>query len=242
MKRSSENYKFLRVNGANLPYLVERRKVRYPRLEFRAGELLVILPNGWGDEKLLLRRKIGWISKKHSDIQKAIEKFSFLKEDGPGLLVMGEFFKFQASDGLKIDFSRKLIKCDINNQNHLRQLVSLLKEKLLEELKSVAREYSEKLCVKFNRIFIRMQKTKWGSCSSKGNLNFNFWLVCLPRELIRYVVYHEVLHLKERRHDKAFWRAIEGEFRDYKQMEESLFEYWFFVQEHSRSVFVSDLL
>ncbi len=93
--------------------------------------------------------------------------------------------------------------------------------------------------MQFNRIFIKKQRTKWASCSSRKNLSFNFWLICLPRELIRYVVCHEITHLKEKRHNAAFWEAVGREFENYKELEKSLFEYWFFIQEYSRSLRVS---
>lgn len=240
--RGSKNFKLIQVNGTDLPYRVERRHVRYPRLEFKTGELLAILPKSWKDETHLLEKKMNWISKKHGEIQKAIEKIKTQKKNGRGLFVMGYFFEVHEDGSLKIDFDEKWIECNLGDQNQLKRLVTILKKKLLNELEPAAEEYSKKFGVKFNRIFIRRQKTKWASCSSKGNLSFNFWLICLPRELIRYVVCHEVLHLKEKYHDRAFWEIVGSEFENYKQMEKSLFEYWFFVQEYSRSTFLAPVI
>lgn len=234
--RGSKSFsKLIKVNGTDLPCRVEQRDVRYPRLEFKTAELLVILPKSWKDEIPLLERKMGWISKKHGEIQKAIEKFRALKKNGHDLFIMGDFFEFRGDGPLEIDFDEKWVKYDKRDRDHVRRLTTILKKRLLYEIEPATEEYSEKFGVEFNRIFVRRQRTKWASCSSKGNLSFNFWLICLPRELIRYVVCHEVLHLKEKRHDSGFWEIMGREFENYKQLERNLFEYWFFVQEYSRT-------
>ncbi len=69
--------------------------------------------------------------------------------------------------------------------------------------------------VSFGRISIRHQHTRWGSCSSKGNLNFNCLLMLAPPEVLDYVIIHELCHRKEMNHSAKFWTEVETHMPDY---------------------------
>lgn len=84
--------------------------------------------------------------------------------------------------------------------------------------------YSNQMQVHINRIAIKEQKTRWGSCSSKGNLNFNWKLVLMPERIQDYVVVHELAHRKQMNHSEAFWKEVELVLPDYKERRQWLRE------------------
>lgn len=102
-----------------------------------------------------------------------------------------------------------------------------------EEIKKLADEavvfipqrvkyYAELIGVTYGRITIRNQKTKWGSCSEKGNLNFNCLLMLAPKEVIDSVVVHELCHRKEMNHSKNFYTEVLRVFPDYRKWDDWL--------------------
>lgn len=91
-----------------------------------------------------------------------------------------------------------------------------LAEKALRYIPERVRHFAPVVGVDYGRITIRNQKTRWGSCSGKGNLNFNCLLMLAPREVLDYVVVHELCHRKEMNHSRAFWAEVERVLPAYK--------------------------
>lgn len=106
------------------------------------------------------------------------------------------------------------------NTAHVEKLtaneVQQLANQALQVIPKKVRFYAERMKVSYGRITIRNQKTRWGSCSGKGNLNFNCLLMLAPDEVIDYVVVHELCHLIEMNHSKAFWNQVERIMPDYQ--------------------------
>lgn len=75
---------------------------------------------------------------------------------------------------------------------------------------------------KFNSINIKNQKTRWGSCSKKGNLNFNYKIALLPQRLSDYIIVHELCHLGEFNHSKKFWELVSRAMPDHVELRGAL--------------------
>ena len=84
-------------------------------------------------------------------------------------------------------------------------------------LSAKVRYWAAKMGVTYGTISIRQQATRWGSCSSRGNLNFNWTLILTPEPLQDYVVVHELAHRKEMNHSERFWKVVEAEMPDYEE-------------------------
>lgn len=74
----------------------------------------------------------------------------------------------------------------------------------------------------FNRVSIRNQKTRWGSCSRKKNLNFNYKIVLLPQHLADYIIVHELCHLCELNHSKDFWNLVAKTVPNHRELRGAL--------------------
>jgi predicted metal-dependent hydrolase len=74
----------------------------------------------------------------------------------------------------------------------------------------------------YKNISIRSQRTRWGSCSSRKNLSFNYKIIFLPNELQDYLIVHELCHLKEMNHSKNFWNLVGERIDNYKKLSKSL--------------------
>lgn len=98
-------------------------------------------------------------------------------------------------------------------EEEIRSFIAKAKEIIPQKVEF----YADKTGVTYNKITIRCQRTRWGSCSSKGNLNFNCLLVLLPDEVIDSVVVHELCHRKQMNHSAKFYAEIEKVFPDYSR-------------------------
>lgn len=105
-----------------------------------------------------------------------------------------------------------------------REKVIALAEEALKVIPERVEYFAKVIGVTYGKITVRNQKTRWGSCSSKGNLNFNCLLMLAPPEVLDYVVVHELCHRKQMNHSKAFWLEVEKVLPNYKEVRKWLKE------------------
>lgn len=129
-----------------------------------------------------------------------------LKEKEPWILKHIDQMKKKKAE-YEAEYKNRLTQEDIND----------LAQKAMQYIPERVAYFAEIIGVNYGRITIRNQKTRWGSCSSKGNLNFNCLLMRMPPEVIDYVVVHELCHRKEMNHSKAFWNEVEKVYPAYKE-------------------------
>jgi predicted metal-dependent hydrolase len=95
------------------------------------------------------------------------------------------------------------------------------KKKLIRRLDELAKRHG----FSYNLVFIKNQRSRWGSCSSKNNINLNISLVTLPDELMDYVILHELVHTRVKNHSKKFWRELDKVVGDAKSIDKQLRKY-----------------
>ena len=98
-----------------------------------------------------------------------------------------------------------------------RSLKTWLQDQAKQMILSSVKQFSIKMGVSYNGIRIKDQSSRWGSCSSQNNLNFNWRLIMAPPQTLSYVVIHELAHLKHMDHSRDFWRMVEQFDPDYRE-------------------------
>lgn len=179
----------------------------------------------------IIKDKISWILKKQEELKRIyIEKNIDRKfEDGEKISYLGKEFSLKIikakeyiqpkvvidNDNMVIYINEKFI--DKDAKENIRNII---KKWLVERFRDVAvdriKKYSFLIGVNPTKITIREQKTRWGSCSSKGNINLNWKLVMAPMEVIDYVIVHELCHMIEMNHSKNYWNIVSTVMPDYK--------------------------
>jgi predicted metal-dependent hydrolase len=130
--------------------------------------------------------------------------------DGQSLSFKGKPHTIRATGG-----KRGIVSCEDTDikvpGEHVhvpRRLKDWLKAQAKRELTTASQSYAVAMGAKFNKLTLRDQSTRWGSCSASGDLSYSWRLILAPPEVLNYVAAHEVAHLKEMNHGPRFWRLV----------------------------------
>ncbi len=152
-----------------------------------------------------------------------------IKNDNRVLLSMPKYYSFKRAESFVFENFSKILKHLLDNRHH--QSIRLIdkdmnylenKERARDLIAKILDIYSHYYGFKYSGFSIRNQSTRWGSCSNKGHLNFNYKLLFLPLRLAEYVVVHELCHLKEMNHSDKFWKLVARIFPNYKELREEI--------------------
>jgi predicted metal-dependent hydrolase len=188
----------------------------------RDGRLIVRAPIKAPIKTILafVEKKAGWIQSKQALVKsvypQAVEKKYV---DGEKFWYLGKLYPLEIVDRANPPLALKdrflmarpvLPKAQAHFTNwYKEQAKTIISERV--------QEYAARYCFVYRQIKITSARTRWGSCSSKGTLCFSWRLVMAPLPVIDYVVVHELAHLIEKNHGKAFWAKVNALMPDYKQ-------------------------
>jgi len=183
------------------------------------AELIVRAPNQISNKKIeeFIIEKSKWINKNKNLMQSRINEMNDSDSD---YLFLGNIYPLIKvnEDPNKIDFNGTEFITSIENQDKFKSsLKSWYKIKFKEIAIPRLNYFSDKYNLKINQVRFKNQKTLWGSCSSKNNINLNYLLVMAPMLVIDYVIIHELVHTVHKNHSENFWNAVEAIMPDYKK-------------------------
>lgn len=159
-----------------------------------------------------------WIRKKIAQNSKVLSPISSQKDS---VQLFGEVYKIihklnTTKQQSLISLEKTEIIISAKEGCHSLALKSYMKTRLLEEVTRLANIITKEYHLYYAKISIRDTNTRWGSCSSRKNLSFSLRLASAPLDIIKYVVVHEMCHLKEMNHSKNFWALVGMIYPDYK--------------------------
>ena len=167
-------------------------------------------------------------NKKYTIIKSSRKSCSITVERDGTVTIRAPFFMSERKINKIIDERKEWIEKAQNKlasrAERLNSLTPITKDEI-DSLKAAAkpiieekvRHFADKIGVEYGKITIRNQRTRYGSCSAKGNLNFNCLIMLMPNEIIDYVIVHELCHIKEMNHSRRFWNEVESVLPDYKE-------------------------
>ncbi|GAB6189025.1 M48 family metallopeptidase [Marinitoga arctica] len=204
------NYSIIKSKRKSISIIIEN-----------TGDVVVRAPKFLSDYEIkkFVFDKRHWIISKLLNI-KPIKEKSYI--DGERFLFLGKYYKLITIEGnYKVGIQDNYIYILLKRE--FFENVDLKKDMILKWYKSRAKEiitqrvdyYSNLMNLKYNKIYIRDQKTRWGSCSGKNNLSFNFRIIMAPMRKIDYIIIHELAHIKHKHHRKEFWDYVKHYCDDY---------------------------
>ncbi len=215
------------IAGRRVPYrVVHSLRARQMRITVAEGRVTVTLPRGikTGEAETLIQQHAAWLLK-HLDAAPRPQKAArTLPADV--ILLRGEAVHIEVIEEsgrlsrLKVEEKpgRLIVYVPEGTNTSPRRLVTpWLRQQARTVIEAVVKRQAAHMGLTYQSISIRDQRTRWGSCSSKGSLSFNWRLVMAPPTVLEYVVVHELAHRKQLNHSKAFWLVVAQYDPDYPQ-------------------------
>jgi len=214
------------INHQRIPVTV-RRSLRARRLslqiESAKPEMVLVIPRYALSMQIdaFIKEQTPWIEKHWNQaLKKAAKRPRREYRDGDQYFYFGETLTLKlipsvrwtprarvAEDTLEVYLHKATSMAD-GKQAIKKAVEDFYKKKAGEVILDRLQYFNEHYSLRYNRVTFRNQKTRWGSCSSAKNLNFNWRLIMAPIEIIDYVVVHELCHLKHMNHSAAFWKLV----------------------------------
>ncbi|MGM0568373.1 MAG: M48 family metallopeptidase [Elusimicrobiota bacterium] len=211
---------YVEMGGMKIPYeTVKSKKAKAVRIDINIKRMRVTIPyKGSIDVLDFMERKRDWIISKWNKIEKLRERIPKRQfKVNAKWPYKGKKKTLSVKNG-KINYIQNgeivLSKERVKKNGIKIELEKLYRLEARKYLTEIADKWCREFRVRYKKIYIKNQKTRWGSCSSKGNLNFNWRLIMANPDISEYVTAHEVAHLIENNHGRKFWKILSKYYDD----------------------------
>ena len=182
------------------------------------GRLIVRAPKRCAQERIFafIRDKEKWILRKQAACKKTAIELPNAGLDGYRLPILGEKYTvvLMDADTISLDIEQKILKLPKTKSE--QRLVEWLKTNAERIFGVIAKRFSQQMSVQYKSLSVTSARTRWGSCSGENRLCFTFRLLFAPKEIVEYVVVHELAHIRHKNHSAKFWSEVEKYQPDWK--------------------------
>jgi predicted metal-dependent hydrolase len=206
------------------------KKTKRLRLVSGINGVQAMVPLSYNPKELeiFVTSKRDWILRTSQHYSKLKERNGGLEPDS--LYFLGSRYRFHVvkdkRPSIVVSDAIKLITFHVTDRRRYKQHIhEWYKQQTARIIADRLPTLASRFNVKYNKISIKNQKSRWASCSKNGNLNFNLLLVAAPSNVIDYVMIHELMHLIEFDHSHQFWQLVKEADPDYKKHREWLTNY-----------------
>jgi hypothetical protein len=221
---------------ANVKLIRSRRSKRMRiRVDRRGVSVLSSVNEDLETIRNFIRDNDTWILIKSKFYAKLNSKLEYGPLQKDEIIYLGTKYKIKfVKDSFQYSiFSENLMKITFHVKDRRtckRNIVGWYREQTKKLLDNKVPFFGKKLSISYGKVRVRNQKSRWGSCSKGGNLNFNLLLSSLPINVIDYIIIHELFHLVEFNHSVHFWKLVKHAFPTYKSCRNWLKNNGAFVQ------------
>ena len=223
------NYEIIRSNKKTLGIIVDNKKNIIVRSQEKTKNENI---------KEILKKKTNWILnklKEMDEIKPPPKEKEFMT--GEKLPYLGRRYRLEVNPKEEIvkvkvklyqgkfiiNYPVELKEDEEKRRNKIREaVIEWYREHAKKKINERVKKYKVKLDVEPNNVVVKKQKKRWGSCSSKGNLNFNWKIIMAPMSIVDYLVVHELTHLIYNNHSREFWNTVESIIPKIKEKKEWL--------------------
>lgn len=218
-------------DGSVLQFILDVGSRKNMYINIKDGKVILKIPYGFPKEKAFefLISKTDWIKSNIAKAKKAIGFKSY--ENGESVMLLGEKYTLKlvnTNDFFEPYFNENEIIIPTNGNTTKLRIVyfvnNLLRDFAAKEINFSLKKLCETTGLYPKNVTIKSMKSRWGSCSSKGNISINFDIIYHERECLEYVIIHELCHLKFMNHSKDFWDLVEKYCPDRKRIRKILNE------------------
>lgn len=219
---SSQTYR-VELDGQMIEYAVTKSEdATQPRIDVGIHGVTVVVPAGSdADPETFLQDHAEWVLEKRAKYEEYLEAVPERRfEPGETFPYLGESYELvvESRSASQIEDGAIRLAAHHVEQTSIKQaLRQFYRRKAREMIEKLVEEHAANMDVEYEKLEIRNQRTKWGSCSSSGTLGINWRLIMAPPEILEYVVIHELAHLQESNHTKEFWRLVGKYDPDYAE-------------------------